>query len=144
MMNATSANNPESASSPTNQEKKTEATAKEKCKAILSIWTEKASVSAICRQLSARRPQVERWEALALEGMMRALEARPRGRRAAESVPEGLSSHLEKLLERKLNAPRTKSSPADKTAKSKLENKLDQAEKKIRRGRPEKVAVPGE
>ena len=77
-------------------------TAQEKCKAVLSVWTEKTSVSAVCRRYSVRPPQVERWELLALEGMLKALEARPRGRKALEMKENSLSSHLEKLLERKM------------------------------------------
>ena len=77
-------------------------TAQEKCKAVLSVWTEKTSVSAVCRRYSVRPPQVERWELLALEGMLKALEARPRGRKALEMKENSLSSHLEKLLDRKM------------------------------------------
>ena len=63
-------------------------TAQEKCKAVLSVWTEKTSVSAVCRRYSVRPPQVERSELLALEGMLKVLEARPRGRRALEMKGE--------------------------------------------------------
>ena len=59
-------------------------------------------MSAVCRRYSVRPPQVERWELLALEGMLKALEARPRGRKALEMKEDSLSNHLEKLLDRKM------------------------------------------
>ena len=75
-------------------------TAQEKCKAVLSVWTEKTSVSAVCRRYSVRPPQVERWELLALEGMLKV--PRPRGCKAFEMKENSLSTHLEKLLDRKM------------------------------------------
>lgn len=130
---------PAEASATPTKSAKVELTAKEKCQAILSVWTERTSISAICRKYSMQRPQVERWEALALEGMLRALEVRPRGLHAADAPQTGLSSRLEKLLERKFNPP-----PKAPKMKSVLEGKLEQAEKKVQRGRPPKTAVHGE
>ena len=72
-------------------------TAQEICKTVLSVWTEKTSVSAVSRRYSVRPPQEERWELLVLEGMLKALEARPRGCKGLEMKENSLSSHLEKL-----------------------------------------------
>lgn len=44
--------------------------AKEKCKAVLAIWTEHRKVSELCRELGVNRIQVLRWEEQALEDML--------------------------------------------------------------------------
>lgn len=121
-------------------------TAQEKCKAVLSIWTEKTSVSAVCRRYSVRPPQVERWELLALEGMLKALEARPRGRKALEMKENSLSSHLEKLLDRKMlqNERRQARKKEEKLSGTHLEKLLDQAQRPCRRGRPPKNESRGQ
>ena len=73
--------------------------AQEKCKAVLAIWTERRKVSELCRDLGVNRIQVDRWEEQALEGMLQSLELKTR-----KSEPElrALSSHLERLLEKRL------------------------------------------
>lgn len=121
-------------------------TAQEKCKAVLSVWTEKTSVSAVCRRYSVRPPQVERWELLALEGMLKALEARPRGRKALEMKENSLSSHLEKLLDRKMlqNGKRQARKKEEKLSGTHLEKLLDQAQRPCRRGRPPKNESRGQ
>lgn len=121
-------------------------TAQEKCKAVLSVWTEKTSVSAVCRRYSVRPPQVERWELLALEGMLKALEARPRGRKALEMKENSLSSHLEKLLDRKMlqNERRQARKKEEKLSGTHLEKLLDQAQRPCRRGRPPKNESHGQ
>ena len=121
-------------------------TAQEKCKAVLSIWTEKTSVSAVCRRYSVRPPQVERWELLALEGMLKALEARPRGRKALEMKENSLSRHLEKLLDRKMlqNERRQAGKKEEKLSGTHLEKLLDQAQRPCRRGRPPKNESRGQ
>lgn len=122
------------------QTSRLELTAKAKCQAILAIWTEKATISAVCRELSLQRAQVERLEALALEGMLQALQPRPRGRRASAATPESLPNRLTKLLERKFNPPaKAQAKPA-----STLVGKLDQAEKKVRKERAPKTSISGE
>ena len=114
-------------------------TAQEKCKAVLSVWTEKTSVSAVCRRYSVRPPQVERWELLALE-------ARPRGRKALEMKENSLSSHLEKLLDRKMlqNGKRQARKKEEKLSGTHLEKLLDQAQRPCRRGRPPKNESRGQ
>ena len=121
-------------------------TAQEKCKAVLSVWTEKTSVSAVCRRYSVRPPQVERWELLALEGMLKALEARPRGRKAFEMKENSLSSHLEKLLDRKMlqNGKRQVKKKEENLPEAHLEKLLDQTQRPCRRGRPPKNESRGQ
>lgn len=73
--------------------------AKEKCKAVLAIWTERRKASELCRELGVNRIQVLRWEEQALEGMLQSLELKTR-----KAGPElkALSRHLERLLEKSL------------------------------------------
>ena len=95
--------------------------AQEKCKAVLAIWTERRKVSELCRDLGVNRIQVDRWEEQALEGMLQALELKTR-----KSEPElrALSSHLERLLEKRL--------PKRLAKLSKLEERLGLIQAKVK------------
>ncbi len=93
-----------------------------KCQAVLQVWTERQSISEVCRSLDVQRPQVERWEELALEGMLKNLEPKRVGD-LSEPEKASLSSHLEKLLEKRLRqAGRRQAS---------LETKLQSAQEKL-------------
>ena len=85
-------------------------------------------------------------ELLALEGMLKALEARPRGRKALEMKENSLSSHLEKLLDRKMlqNGKRQARKKEEKLSGTHLEKLLDQAQRPCRRGRPPKNESRGQ
>lgn len=72
----------------------------EKCKAVLALWSGAQSANALCRELAVQRPQLERWEQLALEGMLKQLE---NPRQAGEAPKAKLPKHLERLLERQLS-----------------------------------------
>ena len=75
--------------------------AADKCRAVLSVWTESRSISEICRELSVTRSQVKRWQEIAMESMLQALETR--NRKVKKSV---LNSRLENLLaNRKVKRP---------------------------------------
>ena len=94
----------------------------QKCQAVLQVWTERQSVSEACRSLGVQRPQVERWEELALEGMLKNLEPKRVGD-LSEPEKASLSSHLEKLLEKRLRqAGRRQAS---------LETKLQSVQEKL-------------
>ena len=67
--------------------------APEKCRAVLSVWTESRSISEICRELSVTRSQIKRWQEIAMESMLQALETRKN--KVKKSV---LTGRLEKLL----------------------------------------------
>ncbi len=103
-------------------------------------------MSAVCRRYSVRPPQVERWELLALEGMLKALEARPRGRMALEMKENSLSRHLEKLLDRKMlqSERRQARKKEEKLSGTHLEKLLNQAQRPCRRGRPPKNESRGQ
>jgi hypothetical protein len=70
--------------------------AMEKCKAVLSVWTEKRRPAEVCRELSIPWMILSQWQKRAMEGMLQALEPRV-------SLDRGpaLSSRLQAMLERK-------------------------------------------
>jgi hypothetical protein len=70
--------------------------AMEKCKAVLSIWTERRRPAEICRELSIPWMVLSHWQKRAMEGMLQALEPRV-------SMDKGpaLSPRLQAMLEKK-------------------------------------------
>jgi hypothetical protein len=70
--------------------------AMEKCKAVLSVWTERRRPAEICRELSIPWMVLAHWQKRAMEGMLQALEPRV-------SLDKGpaLSPRLQALLEKK-------------------------------------------
>ena len=73
--------------------------AREKCRAVLAVWTQRRRPAEICKELNVPANLLSSWQERALEGMLQALE--PRMRRETERGPL-LTPRLEKLLERKL------------------------------------------
>ncbi len=71
-------------------------TAEEKCRAVLSVWTERRKPGEICRELGVAWTALSQWQARAMEGMLLALQPRI-------PVEKGvaLSPRLAVLLERK-------------------------------------------
>ena len=51
-------------------------TAMDKCKAVLSVWTEKRKPSQICKELGIKWTILMHWQNRAMEGMLQALEPR--------------------------------------------------------------------
>jgi transposase-like protein len=51
-------------------------TAEEKCRAVLSVWTEKRKPGEICRELGVAWTVLSQWQARAMEGMLVALQPR--------------------------------------------------------------------
>lgn len=51
-------------------------TAMEKCRAVLSVWTEKRKPSAVCQELGVKWTILMHWQNRAMEGMLQALEPR--------------------------------------------------------------------
>jgi hypothetical protein len=70
--------------------------AMEKCRAVLSIWTERRKPSEICRELSIPWMVLTHWQTRAMEGMLQALEPRVR----LEKGP-ALSPRLQAMLDKK-------------------------------------------
>jgi hypothetical protein len=71
-------------------------TAKEKCRAVLSVWTEKRKPGEVCRELGIAWTVLNQWQERAMEGMLLALQPR-----AAVDKAVALNGRLAVLLERK-------------------------------------------
>lgn len=91
--------------------------AMEKCRAVLSIWTERRRPSEVCRELSIPWMVLTHWQKRAMEGMLQALEPRVR----LEKGP-ALSPRLQAMLEKKRLTLLTS------TAQGKLEKTLLKAQ----------------
>jgi len=72
-------------------------TAEEKCRAVLSVWTERRKPGEICRELGVAWSLLNQWQERAMEGMLSALQ--PRIPVMEKTV--ALNSRLAVLLERK-------------------------------------------
>jgi transposase-like protein len=71
-------------------------TAKEKCRAVLSVWTEKRKPGEVCREMGIAWTVLNQWQERAMEGMLLALQPR-----IAVDKTVALNSRLAVLLERK-------------------------------------------
>jgi len=76
--------------------KGTEHTAEEKCRAVLSVWTESRNPSEICRELGVAWSILNQWQERAMEGMLLALQPR-----VVVDKAVALNSRVAVLLERK-------------------------------------------
>jgi len=72
-------------------------TAEEKCRAVLSVWTERRKPGEVCRELGVAWGILSQWQERAMEGMLLALQ--PRIPMIEKAV--ALNSRLAVLLERK-------------------------------------------
>jgi len=72
-------------------------TAEEKCRAVLSVWTERRKPGEVCRELGVAWALLNHWQERAMEGMLSALQ--PRIPVMEKTV--ALNSRLAVLLERK-------------------------------------------
>lgn len=73
--------------------------AREKCQAVLALWTGSRRPSEICRELAIPANLLNGWQERAMEGMLQALE--PRTRKQEDRGPM-LAPRMERLLDRKL------------------------------------------
>jgi transposase-like protein len=73
-----------------------EHTAEEKCRAVLSVWTERRKPAEVCRELGVAWSILNQWQERAMEGMLLALQPR-----VAVDKAVALNSRLAVLLERK-------------------------------------------
>ena len=74
----------------------------DKCRAVLSVWTESKSQSEICREMSISLTLLARWQEIAMEGMMKALD----GGRGRKKKDPSLNGRLERLLSKKQTKPK--------------------------------------
>ena len=75
-------------------------TAEEKCRAVLSVWTERRTPAEVCREVGVAWTVLNQWQGRAMEGMLLAL--RPRVPVAEKTL--ALNARLAVLLERKSGA----------------------------------------
>ena len=73
----------------------------EKCRAVLTVWTERQQAATLCREMGISAALFSQWQDRALSGMLAALE--PRGTRAGTDGP-ALSELVKRLLDRKVRA----------------------------------------
>jgi len=71
-------------------------TAEEKCRAVLSIWTERRKPGEVCRELGVAWSLLSQWQERAMEGMLLALQPRGPVEKAV-----ALNPRLAVLLERR-------------------------------------------
>ena len=69
--------------------------AKEKCEAVLSVWSERRKPAEVCREMDIPWQQLNNWQDRAMKGMLMALDPKrsPDGQRLAPVGPR-----VEKLL----------------------------------------------
>ena len=72
-------------------------TAEEKCRAVLSVWTERRKPGEVCQELGVAWSLLNQWQERAMEGMLLALQ--PRIPVTEKAV--ALNSRLAVLLERR-------------------------------------------
>jgi len=70
--------------------------ARERCQAVLSVWTEKRKPAEVCREYKIKWVVLGQWQDRALEGMLQALEPRVNLERGP-----ALSPRLQQLLEKR-------------------------------------------
>ena len=99
---------------PEKKRQTTNHTSMEKCRAVLSVWTEKRKPAEICRELGVPWMVLSEWQKRAMEGMLQALEPRVRLEKG-----QALSPRLQALLEKKRLTPATQ---------GRLERKLSKAQ----------------
>ncbi len=71
----------------------------EKCRAVLSLWTERRTSTELCQELGVAWTQLAQWQDKALEGMVKALEVQRKGKERQVAPP--LSARLQRLLAKK-------------------------------------------
>ena len=75
--------------------------AAEKCRAVLTVWTERQQASVLCREMGVSNSLFSQWQDRAVSGMLEALE--PRGTREGVEGP-ALPAQFKRLLDRKARA----------------------------------------
>lgn len=69
----------------------------EKCRAVLSVWTERKKAAGLCREMGISSSLLWQWQDRAVSGMLEALE--PRGQEGREGP--ALGQQIKRLLDRK-------------------------------------------
>lgn len=98
--------------------------AMEKCRAVLSVWTERQKPAQVCREMGVPWMVLSEWQKRAMEGMLQALEPRVR----LDKGP-ALSPRLQALLEKRRHTPMN--------TQVRLERKLSKAQEAEKAQTPE-------
>ena len=71
-------------------------TATDKCRAVLSVWTEKSKPTQVCKEMGVKWTILMHWQNRAMEGMLQALEPR-------RNLEKGsaLSPRLQEMMEKR-------------------------------------------
>ncbi len=101
----------------------------EKCRAVLSVWTERRKPGEVCRELGVARKILQQWEDRAMEGMLLALQPRVAVERGV-----ALSPRLAVLLEKKCQAAVVRG----------LDRRLKRLDKRLRKVQGDLKAPPEE
>ena len=85
-------------------------TAEEKCRAVLSVWTERRKPGEVCRELGVDWGMLKQWQDRAMEGMLLALQPRVQVERGVALSPRlavllkksqaGMMKRLDKRLKK--------------------------------------------
>ena len=103
-------------------------TPEEKCRAVLSVWTERRKPGEVCRELGVAWGILQQWQDRAMEGMLLALHPRIQVERGVALSPrlavllkksqagmmKGLDKRLKKLQENPKAPPELRESAAEK------------------------------
>jgi len=103
-------------------------TPEEKCRAVLSVWTERRKPGEVCRELGVAWGILQQWQDRAMEGMLMALQPRVQVERGVALSPrlavllkksqagmmKGLDKRLKKLQENPKAPPELRESAAEK------------------------------
>ena len=106
-------------------------TAQEKCRAVLSLWTERQKPTENCREMGVGWSLLSQWQERAMEGMLQALEPRVRLERGVALSPRlavllekrskpGSMKGLEKRLRRLQEGPGRPMEPREAEGEKKL------------------------
>ena len=71
--------------------------AEEKGKAVLSLWSERRTATEVCNEMSVSSAQLCKWQHLAMEGILSALESKQ-----DQAKQPALNSRVEALMEKKI------------------------------------------
>lgn len=89
--------------------------AADKCRAVLALWTERQSLTELCRDLGVSWNVLNQWQETAMAGLLQALE--PKRKVPCGQVP--LSTRLQGLLERNLARAERASAPSPRMPQAK-------------------------
>ncbi len=105
---------------PTASEKRSVVSTQDRCRAVLSIWTERRTPSQVCRELGIAWTVLNTWQKRALEGMHAGLQPRTR---TEKSQKPPLSCRLQSLLDKhQSKTSKTAMSPGIEKHLEKLED----------------------